>query len=285
MKARFFNWLETRLAEYDKNRAAAMKAHATRWAQVAAKRNNGDLPTISGDETSGYRMHAPYDGYLHVWTKADQEFEREFLGGQYLPYDSESFPYFGSCDLGETNIFDVPADRADRFQSEWDEFGTKVISVRVSRNTYTREHLSGPHKVITVSRCPEDIRSAIDTYIMGDIYKLRQLETEKLKSEQDARDELHRTGEEVTEGRQVITGMVLTLKWQSSDWGDVLKMLVQDDRGFRVWGSVPRDLELVRGDRIQFTGTIKQSDRDTRFGFFKRPTKAINLSSEEGITA
>ena len=44
---------------------------------------------------------------------------------------------------------------------------------------------------------------------------------------------------------------------------------------FRVWGSVPASLEdAERESRITFTATVTASDRDAKFGFFKRPTKA-----------
>ena len=80
----------------------------------------------------------------------------------------------------------------------------------------------------------------------------------------------------------MITGTVLSFKWQGSDYGDVLKMLVQDDRGFRVWGSVPASLDdAERESRISFTATVSQSDRDTKFGFFKRPTKAAIIDEQE----
>ena len=71
---------------------------------------------------------------------------------------------------------------------------------------------------------------------------------------------------------------MLAFKLQSSQFGDTLKMLVQDDRGFRVWGSVPKSLgDAERESRITFTATVTASDRDAKFGFFKRPTKAAIL--------
>lgn len=84
----------------------------------------------------------------------------------------------------------------------------------------------------------------------------------------------------VIEGKQQITGEVLSLKWQDSDFGSTLKMLVKDERGFKVWGTVPRSIDPERGDRVVFSATITKSDRDESFGFFKRPTKAILLSKK-----
>lgn len=58
-----------------------------------------------------------------------------------------------------------------------------------------------------------------------------------------------------------------------------LVMLVQDDRGFKVWGSVPSSIsEAGTGDRVTFSATIEASDKED-FGFFKRPTKAQILAA------
>jgi hypothetical protein len=91
----------------------------------------------------------------------------------------------------------------------------------------------------------------------------------------------------VVEGRIEITGQVVSVKWQDSVYGGNYKMLVLDDRGFKVWGTVPESLQtLVReevgieglvekGERVQFTATVTKSDRDEDFGFFKRPAKGL----------
>lgn len=88
--------------------------------------------------------------------------------------------------------------------------------------------------------------------------------------------------EPIVDGKQVITGEVLSLKTQYSQYGDVIKMLVKDDRGFKVFGTVPQaiwdaaytlDIE-VKGQRVQFTATVEASKDDDKFGFFKRPTKS-----------
>lgn len=100
----------------------------------------------------------------------------------------------------------------------------------------------------------------------------------------------------VVEGKQTITGEVLTVKWQDSDFGGSLKMLVKDDRGFKVWGTVPRSLDYsarnhetnefietkaARGDRVAFSATVEAKAGEVGFGFFKRPTKGVILSKGE----
>lgn len=94
----------------------------------------------------------------------------------------------------------------------------------------------------------------------------------------------HLAAESIVDGKQTITGTVITVKDQSSDWGWSLKMLVKDDRGFKVWGSVASSIleqcdssVHLKGKRVTFTATLKASDDDAKFGFFKRPTKAVTI--------
>lgn len=99
-------------------------------------------------------------------------------------------------------------------------------------------------------------------------------------------------------GTVTITGEVLSVKAQFnrfSPYGEtVLKMTVRDDRGFRVWGTVPRSLEtrsvwnaegrlvdvegVDRGDRVSFVASVAPSDDDETFGFYKRPRGAELLA-------
>lgn len=82
----------------------------------------------------------------------------------------------------------------------------------------------------------------------------------------------------VVTGRVEVTGKVVSTKWVDG-YGPraraVKKMVVLDDRGFRVYGTVPTAIRGVeRGERVTFTATVEASDDDETFGFFKRPTKA-----------
>jgi hypothetical protein len=91
-------------------------------------------------------------------------------------------------------------------------------------------------------------------------------------------------------GRIEITGTVLIARLKSSQYGDVIKLRVLDDRGFAIWGNAPQAFlgevgyphgELVSmvepGDRVTFVATIKPSDDDETFGFFSRASKARQL--------
>jgi hypothetical protein len=105
----------------------------------------------------------------------------------------------------------------------------------------------------------------------------------------------------VPEGRQTITGTVLSVKLQDSYYGETWKMLVKvetPEGSFKVWGTVPQCFMLqanLRSDSavegglawmhrthpmVTFTATVERSQKDESFGFFKRPAKAQIL---EGV--
>lgn len=93
----------------------------------------------------------------------------------------------------------------------------------------------------------------------------------------------------------VITGTVVSTKWKDGYNAPVLKMLVLDDRNFKVWGTVPAALEprsdwvdgedvqipgAEKGARVSFTANVEASDDDPTFGFYSRPRKAALLTAE-----
>lgn len=88
----------------------------------------------------------------------------------------------------------------------------------------------------------------------------------------------------VVTGKAVeVTGEVVAVKMHENAYGSRLVMTVKDDRGFLVWGTVPRDLlgggERLKGTHVSFTAAVEASDRDECFGFFKRPRKARKLAT------
>lgn len=80
----------------------------------------------------------------------------------------------------------------------------------------------------------------------------------------------------VAEGRYQIEGEVFTTKWQSGGYyPDVYKMGVKLADGNKVWGTVPASIDNVeRGQKVRFTATVTQSEKDEHFGYFKRPANA-----------
>ena len=90
--------------------------------------------------------------------------------------------------------------------------------------------------------------------------------------------------EPVPTGRIDVSGKVLSCKYQESMYGSTLKMLVKDERGFKLWGTVPSSIyEVERGDMVSFTATVEPSKDDDKFGFFKRPSKAVFIENLEEV--
>jgi hypothetical protein len=77
-----------------------------------------------------------------------------------------------------------------------------------------------------------------------------------------------------TEGRQQVTGTVVARYTRESQWGTSYKMIVEDDRGFKVCGAEPSNIYPGKGDRVRFMAALEVSQDDPTFGFYSRPTKA-----------
>lgn len=98
----------------------------------------------------------------------------------------------------------------------------------------------------------------------------KKVQRESIKREKDAEEE-RATAKPVIEGRIEITGKILAIKSEENYWGMETKMLVRDDRGFKVWGTYPSALTAEQGEVVTFTATVTKSDDDETFGFYKRP--------------
>jgi hypothetical protein len=72
-------------------------------------------------------------------------------------------------------------------------------------------------------------------------------------------------------GKVEITGTVLKAYVKDTNYGSRAVMVVQDERGFKVWGS--NTIYAKAGDTVRFTATVEAGD-DPTFGFFTRPSKA-----------
>jgi hypothetical protein len=80
----------------------------------------------------------------------------------------------------------------------------------------------------------------------------------------------------VPTGRTQMTGVVLSVKTVEREtrfYGDAglsTKVLIKLENGSKVYGNRFQNVE--KGDTVTFVATVTQSDRDPKFGFFKRPT-------------
>ena len=80
-----------------------------------------------------------------------------------------------------------------------------------------------------------------------------------------------------TEDRISFEGKIVSTKFVDNDFGGSMKMLFEDNRGFRLWGALPKTLNDSESNlnniNIKFIAQVKVSDNDKCFGFYKRPTK------------
>ena len=113
-------------------------------------------------------------------------------------------------------------------------------------------------------------------YMMALVEKISETRVNLEEREKRAEDR----DQWMKEGRYEIEGKIVSKKeqWSGPSWGGkyVWKIVVEDDAGYRYWGSLPtlnRDVETEIGERIKFVGTVTRSKDDPLFGFFKRPAK------------
>lgn len=73
----------------------------------------------------------------------------------------------------------------------------------------------------------------------------------------------------------------------SYNGGTITKLIIMDDRGFKMYGGLPSKVcsdyqvvDTLRGVRLEFYATVQRSKDDEYFGFYKRPTKVKVLNRD-----
>lgn len=79
------------------------------------------------------------------------------------------------------------------------------------------------------------------------------------------------SGVRVPEGRVEIEGVIVSTKQVTTAYGDAVKCTILLPTGAKVWGTLPERAGSDRGHRVKFVATVKPSDDDPTFGFYKRP--------------
>jgi hypothetical protein len=84
----------------------------------------------------------------------------------------------------------------------------------------------------------------------------------------------------VVEGRIQVSGIILGFKevevpkYSYYSSGTAWKMILRDDRGFKLYGNMPSAINMAdRGKHVAFKATVQKSNDNRFFGFFKRPVK------------
>lgn len=214
-----------------------------------------------------------------------------------------------------------------RLRPELDEQTVEALSSRLNSINYKLEHtdnqsLSHSALLVDASRVRKDLYYEVEREIVPvntfladlgrkferDAYlSPKQIEAAWWSAERDRQFEIRndlmeqqreaenadREPVPVTEGRIQVTGEVVKTDWQENDYGSRKVMVVKDDRGFLLWGSVPDSIYHVeREQRVTFMARVEPSKdqeatdwqperkADPYFGFFRRPTKAAILSED-----
>ena len=261
-----------RIEQFDARSAAARAARDARIRENV-ENNHGIEPTVSA---AG--MHAPCDNYYWEWYLFDRdgvvekEFDGVFMAGEFLPW-SKQIKLF--CSDYADKRTGSPLRRVTYITPERADAVIEALSGIVDIHTGKPfEDRDGDRMVYVYidERC-KDVADAIQSYLEAPKVAAAAAQRAAEQAELDA-------AEPCPTGRVEITGEILTIKLQEGYYGDTWKMLVKDDRGFKVWGSIPSSLHASRGVRVSFMAAVEPSADDDKFGFFKRPTKAVNLDEE-----
>jgi vacuolar-type H+-ATPase subunit E/Vma4 len=86
------------------------------------------------------------------------------------------------------------------------------------------------------------------------------------------------------EGRQTVTGVVLSTKLVEGFYGNTLKALLKLENNSKVWLTVPSKSSFGRGDTVTVTASFEVSKDDPFFAFGKRPV-VVKVVTAEGVPA
>lgn len=267
--------VSTVAARIEKFDARAAAARASRDDRI--KKNivmNGDVEPVYSEAG----IHAPCDNYLWEWNIYHNlgylitTIEDTFMAGEFLPWDKKEKLWMQTFAAKRTGsplrrVTYITVDRADAVI----EALSGIVNIHTGKPFEGRDGEQMVYVYID-ERC-KDVADAIEDYLVAP----RDAAAAAAKAAQEAEYE---AAEPCPTGRVAITGDVITTKLQEGYYNDTWKMLVKDDRGFKVWGSIPSSLKAARGDRVTFMAAVEPSEDDEKFGFFKRPTKAVNLDEE-----
>ena len=259
-----------RYREYLAKSESGRKGRMTRLIAKAADLNDGVEPTLGAD----WRLHAPCDHYNWVWyvedpTGADvAEYHKVAMGGEYLP-TGEPKPSAGGSNT--SRITYVPAELAQEIvgglQQELPVGHGSVFDGRDGQVCH-----------LYLDTVCKDVVTMIEDYIEA---PKRAAEAQRIAIEQAE----YEAAEDAPEGRVEVSGEILRTRAEDGYYSYhsvVVKMLVLDDRGFKVWGTKPDSLnEAGKGSHVTFTATLTVSQDDPKFAFFKRPSKASFTHEEE----
>ena len=265
------------LESHEKHHGAALLALSERVRRAAAALNDGLEPTA---DRNGM-MHAPCDGYLWTYQDGAREITGRYMGGQFLPTPSESEKIRQRFSVrGALRLERVPLELAEElFRETLHLRRAGAFSLGLGQEFDTPNDGRCCHLYLETRSAAA--REAFAEFIEEQVYAPRRYEIEKRKKAERAEREAFENAEPCPEGRVTVTGKLLGWKTQETRYGTTCRCLVQDRRGFKVWGTLPRAWdEAKRGSPVTFSAELTPSRDDPKFGFFKRPTKARILEED-----
>lgn len=249
-------------------REAALRAREKRLEKMGSDLNDGLMPTLD----SQGRLHAPCDGYAWTWEVEGHINCEPFLAGEFLPCDSKHEATRRFRVKGARRHECIPLGLADAVQDACSVLRGHAVPFDLSPGQPFESRQWGEEVAHVYAETPSaEAHEILAAFFDAQVYAQRRTQE---------RTE-HAAAEPCPEGRVEITGTLLAVKTVPNAWGGALRCLVRDDRGFKVWGSLPYALSRAEpGDRLTFTAAVTPADDDPKFGFFKRPTKAQLLTTE-----
>ena len=271
--------LQERITDHNARSKAAQLAYKVRFDKFCGENNDGALPTYDAQG----RAHAPRDDYRFCWFEGNDMLVDVFAAGSYLPFDKELHPAWET--RGESANARYPQGRSARIANVELQIADDLCKALDGEipSAYLDVSSGMNFDVDGVQKCHIYVKtqaSGVIEMIEEFIYTPQRKAADAAQAKQDALDAAAQPVP-VNAGRIAVCGTVLTTKIQESQYGSTLKMLVRDDRGFKLWGSVPSSIYPSRGDTVEFVAAVEPSDDDPKFGFYKRPTKAECYTTEE----
>ena len=256
-------------------REAALRAREKRLEKMGSDLNDGIMPTLD----SQGRLHAPCDGYAWTWEVEGHINREPFLAGEFLPCDSKREATQRFRVKGARRHECIPLGLADAVQEACAVLRGHEVPFDLSSGQPFESRQWGEEVAHVYAETPSaEAHEILAAFFDAQVYAQRRAEIEQREK---AEREAYENAKPCPEGRVEITGTLLGVKSVPNAWGGALRCLVRDDRGFKVWGSLPYALNSAEiGDRLTFTAAVTPADDDPKFGFFKRPTKAQLLTTE-----
>jgi hypothetical protein len=210
-------------------------------------------------------------------------------------------------DLPAGQLAAYRADKARRAEAAAARRARKVAALQDSHTLWAAAHEDvvthlADRDAIAWSDFLTDLADRIDH---GQPLSIAQIDAVRRNITRQAERDAQRAAEAVLPTSPVVTGKgvevtgeVVKVTTHDNGYQVRLVMTVRDDRGFKVWGTVPGSLDdTIHADhehfgegrwtgvgaRVRFVANIKASDRDETFGFFKLPRRAEVLDLAEAV--